>query len=150
MLDFIAGTASDKIKEALTNQLHAIFCIGETLDERKANKHFQIIEEQLKNVLSHFTTENFKKIIIAYEPVWAIGTGETASPEQAQEMHAYIRKTISAIYSHEIAEQTSILYGGSCNAQNARVLFACKDVDGGLIGGASLKADDFCSIIHSF
>ena len=139
-----------KIKEAIANQLIPIFCIGETLDERKTLKHFAIIEQQLKNVLSHFTTEDFKKIIVAYEPVWAIGTGETASPEQAQEMHAHIRKTISVIYNHELAEQTSILYGGSCNAQNARVLFACPDVDGGLIGGASLKAEDFCSIIHSF
>lgn len=139
-----------KIKEALINNLKPILCIGEVLAERKANKHFEVVSTQLSNVLKSFNSVEFSKFIIAYEPVWAIGTGETATAEQAQEMHAYIRTVISSIYSKTIADETSILYGGSCNAQNAQELFACKDVDGGLIGGASLKADDFCKIINSF
>lgn len=139
-----------KIKEALANNLKPIFCIGETLEERKLHNHFTTIETQLKNVLSHFTEEEFTKFIIAYEPVWAIGTGETATTEQAQEMHAFIRNVISKLFNFNSAQQTSILYGGSCNAQNAQTLFACADVDGGLIGGAALKADDFCAIVNSF
>jgi triosephosphate isomerase len=139
-----------KIKEALINNLKPILCIGEVLAERKADKHFEVVSAQLSNVLKSFTSVEFSKFIIAYEPVWAIGTGETATAEQAQEMHAYIRTVISSIYSKTIADETSILYGGSCNAQNAQELFACKDVDGGLIGGASLKAEDFCKIINSF
>ncbi len=150
---YFKETESDfvlKSKEALSNHIKPIYCIGETLIERKSNTHFEVVSDQLKNCLKEFTESDFSKFVIAYEPVWAIGTGETASPEQAQEMHAYIRTVISSIYSESIASQTSILYGGSCNAQNAQELFACKDVDGGLIGGASLKADDFCKIIDSF
>ncbi len=139
-----------KIKEALHNQLRPIFCIGETLQERQANHHFKIITEQLTTVLAKFTEQEFSKFVIAYEPVWAIGTGETASPKQAQEVHEFIRTVIAGIYSKQTADQTSILYGGSCNAQNAQELFSCADVDGGLIGGASLKADDFRKIIYSF
>ena len=139
-----------KSKEALANHIKPIYCIGETLAERKSNNHFEVVSAQLKNCLKEFTEADFSKFVIAYEPVWAIGTGETASPAQAQEMHAHIRMVLSSIYSESTANQTSILYGGSCNAQNAQELFACKDVDGGLIGGASLKADDFCKIVDSF
>lgn len=139
-----------KIKQALQNNIKPILCVGETHHERKTENHFKVITEQLTSVLSHFSKEEFANFVIAYEPVWAIGTGETASPAQAQEIHEFIRTIISGVYTHEIAENTSILYGGSCNPQNAQELFSCKDVDGGLIGGASLKADDFCKIIFSF
>lgn len=139
-----------KIKEALKNNLQPIFCIGETIHERKTNNHFKVITEQLTNVLKEFTVEEFSRFVLAYEPVWAIGTGETATSEQAQEMHAFIRNIVTDIYDSSIAGNVSILYGGSCNAQNAQELFTCPDVDGGLIGGASLKADDFCKIIFSF
>lgn len=139
-----------KIKEALKENVKPIFCIGETLEERNANNHFEIITQQLIQVLATVSDKDFENIIIAYEPVWAIGTGLTATTEQAQEMHAHIRATISKIYNAEVASSTSILYGGSCNAQNAKSLFACPDVDGGLIGGASLKASDFFEIITSF
>jgi triosephosphate isomerase len=139
-----------KIKSALHNNLKPIFCIGETLDERQANMHFTVVANQLSEVLTSFTDTEFSNIVIAYEPVWAIGTGETATSAQAQEMHAFIRKEIAQLYAKAIAQETTILYGGSCNAQNAQELFACEDVDGGLIGGASLKADDFCKITASF
>ncbi len=139
-----------KIKEALKHNLHPVFCIGETIHERKTDNHFKIVTEQLTNVLNQFSLEEFSRFVLAYEPVWAIGTGETATSKQAQEMHAFIRSVVTDIYDSTIANNVSILYGGSCNAQNARELFACKDVDGGLIGGASLNADDFCKIIFSF
>lgn len=139
-----------KIKEALLNNLNPILCVGETLQERKANQHFKIITHQLTTVLSALTQQEFFNCMLAYEPVWAIGTGETASPEQAQEIHEFIRTIITGLYSKQTAEATSILYGGSCNAQNAKALFSGKDVDGGLIGGASLKADEFCNIMASF
>lgn len=139
-----------KIQQAFKNNLHVIFCFGEVLEERKNGKHFETVKQQLENVLNNFSEKDLNNIYLAYEPVWAIGTGETATPQQAQEMHAYIRKTIGQFFSVEAAENISILYGGSCNAQNAVELFACEDVDGGLIGGASLKADDFCKIIASF
>ncbi|MBA3679653.1 MAG: triose-phosphate isomerase [Bacteroidetes bacterium] len=139
-----------KIQHAFKNNLHVIFCFGEVLEERKSEKHFDIVKQQLENVLKNFSEKDLDKIYLAYEPVWAIGTGETATPQQAQEMHAYIRKVIGQIFSTKAAENISILYGGSCNAQNAAELFSCADVDGGLIGGASLKADDFCKIIASF
>ena len=138
-----------KIKSALQNNLKPIFCIGETLTQRQTNAHFAIVAEQLSAVLTSFTNTEFSNIVIAYEPVWAIGTGETATSAQAQEMHAFIRKEITQLYSNAIGQETTILYGGSCNAQNAQELFACEDVDGGLIGGASLKADDFCKIATS-
>ena len=140
---------SQKINMAIQYSLTPVFCIGELLEERNSAIHFKIIEQQLTNEIFHLSPDDFKKCIIAYEPVWAIGTGLTASPEQAQEMHAFIRATISTKYSKEIAEQTSILYGGSCNDQNAKQIFALPDVDGGLIGGASLKSRSFVNIIKS-
>jgi triosephosphate isomerase len=139
-----------KIKEALASHIKPIFCVGETIHERKTDNYFKVITEQLTTVLEKFTEQEFSNFVIAYEPVWAIGTGETATPTQAQEIHEFIRTVISGMYSEQTANKTSILYGGSCNPQNAQELFACKDVDGGLIGGASLKADDFCKIIYSF
>lgn len=139
-----------KIKEALKNNIQPILCIGETIHERKTENHFKVITEQLTNVLKEFCIEEFTKFVLAYEPVWAIGTGETATADQAQEMHSFIRNIVSDIYDSSRASNVSILYGGSCNAQNAQELFASPDVDGGLIGGASLKADDFCKIIGSF
>lgn len=140
----------EKIKRALENNLSPIFCIGENLEQRQTNTHFEIVDKQLQNVLSHFKAADLEKLIIAYEPVWAIGTGVTATSEQAQEMHLHIRKTIAELFNPEFSNHLPILYGGSCNAQNAKELFACADVDGGLIGGASLKAVDFCTIINSF
>lgn len=139
-----------KIEQALLHDLKIIFCFGEKLEERKSSQHFETVRQQLNEVLSTFPIEHIHQLILAYEPVWAIGTGETASPEQAQEMHAFIRVQVASIFSKEAAQNLSILYGGSCNAQNAKQLFACKDVDGGLIGGASLKSEDFCTIINSF
>ncbi|PBQ31204.1 triose-phosphate isomerase [Sphingobacteriaceae bacterium] len=139
-----------KIDQALKSNLNVIFCFGEVLAERKAEQHFEVVRKQLESVLNHFPKDKITQLVLAYEPVWAIGTGETASPEQAQEMHAFIRRVIGEIFSEDIANEMPILYGGSCNAQNAKELFSCPDVDGGLIGGASLKADDFCIIMESF
>ncbi|PLX11763.1 MAG: triose-phosphate isomerase [Marinilabiliales bacterium] len=139
-----------KAERLLENDISPIFCIGELLEEREANNHFNVVEEQLNNSVFKFNKDEFSNIILAYEPVWAIGTGKTATPEQAQEMHAFIRGLIAKKYDKETAENTSILYGGSCNAENAKELFSQKDVDGGLIGGASLKAKDFTKIIYSF
>ena len=141
---------NEKVKLALENNLTPIFCIGEVLEERESGKHFEIVKSQLEKALFSFSTEDFGKIVLAYEPVWAIGTGKTATSEQAQEIHAFIRKTIAEKYGEEVADNTSILYGGSCNPGNAKELFANPDVDGGLIGGASLKAQDFVSIITAF
>lgn len=135
---------------ALQNNLTPIFCIGEVLQEREADKHFEVVRKQVEQALFHLSTEDFKKIILAYEPVWAIGTGRTASPDQAQEMHAFIRKIVAEKYGKEVANDTSILYGGSCKPSNAAELFANPDVDGGLIGGASLKVEDFSGIIAAF
>jgi triosephosphate isomerase (TIM) len=139
-----------KIQQALLNNLKIIFCFGEQLNERKNNLQFETVKNQLEEVLTHFPKERMDDLVLAYEPVWAIGTGETASPQQAQEMHHFVRSIIPVIFNSPQASNISILYGGSCNAQNAAELFACSDVDGGLIGGASLKADDFCKIIASF
>ncbi len=139
-----------KINQALAQNLKIIFCFGEKLTERKNNQHFVTVEAQLQGVLHDFPKGKTENLILAYEPVWAIGTGETATPQQAQEMHAFVRNKISQLFSKEVAASTVILYGGSCNAQNAAELFACMDVDGGLIGGASLKAEDFCKIAQSF
>ena len=140
---------SQKINISIQHSLTPVFCIGESLEERNSAKHFEIIEQQLTNEIFHLSAADFKKCILAYEPVWAIGTGLTASPEQAQEIHAFIRTSIRKKYSQEIAEHTSILYGGSCNDQNATQIFALPDVDGGLIGGASLKSRSFVNIIKS-
>ena len=138
-----------KVAQALANQLEIIFCIGEVLAEREAGKHFEVVKSQLENGLFQLSPEEFSHIILAYEPVWAIGTGKTATSAQAQEMHAFIRKVLTEKYGKEIAENTSILYGGSCNAGNADAIFSNPDVDGGLIGGASLKAADFFEIIKA-
>jgi len=140
----------EKAKLALKAQLTPIFCIGENLEERNAGKHKETVKNQLTAAVFQLQAVEFAKIILAYEPVWAIGTGVTASSEQAQEMHQFIRTEINKKYGQEISEAMVILYGGSCNPQNAKELFACKDVDGGLIGGASLKASDFKAIINSF
>lgn len=136
-----------KVARALENELEVIFCVGEVLTEREADRHFEVVKSQLVNGLFQLSAEEFAHIVIAYEPVWAIGTGKTATSAQAQEMHAFIRNVIAGKYGQEVAENTSILYGGSCNAKNADELFTNPDVDGGLIGGASLKAEDFSVII---
>jgi len=137
---------SRKVKTALKNNMKVLFCFGEELEDRKSNNHFNIVEHQLKNALFDLQKNEWKNIILAYEPIWAIGTGETASPEQAQEMHAFIRKTISNAYNASLAEEVSILYGGSVKPVNAAEIFAQPDVDGGLIGGASLNAESFVTI----
>lgn len=139
----------EKVDIALQNGLKVIFCVGEKLDERKSNVHFSVIEKQIKDSLFHLSAEQFASIVVAYEPVWAIGTGETATSDQAQEVHAFIRSLLSDKFGADVAETTSILYGGSCKPSNAAELFACKDVDGGLIGGASLVVEDFVSIIKA-
>ena len=139
-----------KIRLALEAGIRPIFCVGENLEERNAGKHFDVVGGQIEEVLFQFNSEAMKKIVIAYEPVWAIGTGVTATSEQAQEIHAFIRKFLAERFGSEVAEATSILYGGSCKPSNARELFACKDIDGGLIGGAALKAEDFIGIAKSY
>ena len=140
---------TQKAELLLKYDILPIFCCGELLPDREAAKHFEIVKQQLENALFNLDPLDFAKIIIAYEPVWAIGTGVTATSQQAQEMHAYIRSLISEKYGKEIAKNTSILYGGSCNAENAKELFANADVDGGLIGGACLKAGYFLKNIES-
>ena len=139
-----------KVKLALANGLKPIFCIGEVLEERESSKHFDVVKKQIENGVFELTAEEFKNIVLAYEPVWAIGTGKTASSDQAQEMHKFIRDTVAAKYGKTVAEETSILYGGSCKASNAKELFANPDVDGGLIGGAALVATEFLGIITGF
>ncbi|NDV46304.1 triose-phosphate isomerase [Paludibacter sp. 221] len=139
-----------KVELALKNELRPIFCIGEVLEERENNIFFEVVKSQIVESLFGLSADDFSKIVLAYEPVWAIGTGKTATPAQAQEMHAFIRKTIAEKYGNEIADNTTILYGGSANPGNAKELFSNPDVDGGLIGGASLKAADFKAIIDSF
>jgi len=139
-----------KVELALENGLTPIFCIGEVLAEREAGKQFEVVEKQVKDALFSLSSEDFSKLILAYEPVWAIGTGKTASAAQAQEIHAFIRGVLAAKYGKEIANNCSILYGGSCKASNAKELFANPDVDGGLIGGAALKVEDFMGIIEAF
>jgi len=138
-----------KAVAALDKNMRIIFCFGEELEDRKLGNHFSVVESQLKNALFDLDASSWGKIILAYEPVWAIGTGETASPEQAQEMHAFIRKTIALAYDTSIANTVSILYGGSVKPGNAKEIFSKPDVDGGLIGGASLVADDFITIIKA-
>ncbi len=138
-----------KVNTALKNQLEIIFCFGEELADRKSENYFTIVENQLKNALFHLSEKEWNGIILAYEPVWAIGTGETASPEQAQEMHAFIRKIVAEKYGDNLANSISILYGGSVKPTNAQEIFSKPDVDGGLIGGAALKAEDFTAIIKA-
>ncbi len=140
----------EKVQLALANNLKPIFCIGELKEEREANKQNEVVKAQLEGSVFNLSAEEFGKIVLAYEPVWAIGTGLTATPAQAQEIHAYIRGLVAEKYGKEVAENTTILYGGSCNPGNAKELFANPDVDGGLIGGASLKAADFKAIIDAF
>ncbi len=138
-----------KVDAALKAGMRIIFCFGEELQQRKSGDHFKVVEGQLKNALFHLPVNAWNHIVLAYEPVWAIGTGETASPEQAQEMHAFIRKTLTETYDKSIAEGVSILYGGSVKPGNAEEIFSKKDVDGGLIGGASLVAADFAAIVSA-
>ena len=140
----------EKVDLALANGLQVIFCIGEVLEQREAGKQNEVVEAQVKNALFHLSAEEFGRIVLAYEPVWAIGTGKTATSAQAEEIHAYIRSVVAAKYGQQVADDTTILYGGSCKASNAPELFAQPDVDGGLIGGASLKAEDFHGIIAAF
>lgn len=141
---------SKKIRAALQCNLFPIYCCGETLPERKNENQLRVVQKQLENGIFMLDPDEIKKTIIAYEPVWAIGTGVTATHDQAQKMHAFIRQLLNKKYGEHIAAEYVILYGGSCNAGNARELFANPDVDGGLIGGASLKAEDFISIVNSF
>lgn len=139
-----------KTNVVLVNSLKPIFCIGETLEEREGNRFFEVIKSQLSEGLFHLQKEQFAQVVLAYEPVWAIGTGKTASSAQAQEIHAFIRQEIATKYGQETADETTILYGGSCNTKNAHELFSQPDIDGGLIGGASLKSRDFVDIIKAF
>ncbi|QRM87918.1 triose-phosphate isomerase [Lacinutrix sp. WUR7] len=139
-----------KVDTALAHDLRVIFCFGEELADRKANNHENVVASQIQNALFHLDASAFKNIVLAYEPVWAIGTGETASPEQAQDMHAFIRKTLDTKYGTETANSVSILYGGSVKPANAKEIFSKPDVDGGLIGGAALNAEDFYAIVNAF
>lgn len=141
---------ADKVKFALDNGLTPIFCCGEKLETREAGDHERLVSSQVEKALFNLSEEEIKKVVIAYEPVWAIGTGKTASAEQAQEMHAFIRNQIASKYDQGIADEISILYGGSVKPENAKEIFSQPDVDGGLIGGASLKSRDFTNIIKAF
>lgn len=143
-------TLRAKVRLALDNGLTPIFCIGEVLEQRENGTYFDVVKAQVEEGLFNLSAEEFGKIILAYEPVWAIGTGKTATDDQAQEMHAFIRKTIADKYGAEVADNTSILYGGSCKPTNAKQLFAKPDVDGGLIGGAALKCESFMGIVNAF
>lgn len=138
---------AQKVDQALAAGLKVIFCVGEQQAERESSRYFEIVDTQLREALGHLTREQMQQVVIAYEPVWAIGTGLTATPDQAQEMHHHIRQTVASLYDTELADLTTILYGGSCKAENAEALFSQHDVDGGLIGGAALKADSFLPII---
>ncbi len=138
-----------KVDVALKHNLIPIYCCGEPLEVRERNEHEVLVKQQVEESLFHLDTETIKKIVIAYEPVWAIGTGKTANAQQAQDMHAVIRKHLASKYGQAVADSISILYGGSVNAANAKELFACADVDGGLVGGASLKSREFVEIIKS-
>ncbi|WP_306352395.1 triose-phosphate isomerase [Flavobacterium sp. '19STA2R22 D10 B1'] len=140
---------AEKVNTALKYNFTIIFCFGEELKDRQSENHFNIVENQLREALFHLTVADWPNIVLAYEPVWAIGTGETASPEQAQEMHAFIRNTVKNQYGNATAESVSILYGGSVKPDNAKEIFSKPDVDGGLIGGAALKADDFLAIVNA-
>lgn len=141
---------AEKVNIALEHELIPIFCCGESLDIRKSGHHLEYVANQLKESLYHLSGETMKGIIIAYEPIWAIGTGETASPDQAQEMHAYLREALAKQYGAEVADEIPILYGGSVKPNNAKEIFSQPDVDGGLVGGASLDSAGFAEIINSF
>jgi triosephosphate isomerase len=140
---------AEKVNAAIENELEIIFCFGELLEDRKSENHFNVVKSQLEKGLFHLDAISWNNIVLAYEPVWAIGTGETASPEQAQEMHAFIRKLLQEKYTTVVADNTSILYGGSVKPSNAEEIFSKEDVDGGLIGGASLNVEDFTAIIKA-
>ncbi len=140
---------AEKINLCLQNFITPIFCCGEALSIRDAGSQNQFVETQLRESLFHLSAKDIKNIIVAYEPIWAIGTGKTATTEQAQEMHAHLRSILAGQYGGDVADQVSILYGGSVKANNAKEIFNCRDVDGGLVGGASLIADDFIRIISS-
>lgn len=144
--DFILA---EKVTTALKHDMTVIFCFGEELKDRQNKQHFNVVENQLRDGLFHIQNDDWEKIVLAYEPVWAIGTGETASPEQAQEMHQFIREVVQKRYGNDIADKVSILYGGSVKPENAKEIFSKPDVDGGLIGGAALKAADFAAIVSS-
>ncbi len=151
--EYFGENATDiakKVDAVIAQGLTPIYCCGEVKEERESGKQNEIVGGQIESELFHLSPENFEKVVIAYEPVWAIGTGLTASPDQAQDMHAFIRGFISEKYGQDIASETSILYGGSCKPSNAAEIFGKADVDGGLIGGASLKAEDFIGIITAF
>lgn len=142
-------TLEKKVRLALDHNLKVIFCIGENLEEREAGKHFAVVDGQIEHSLFSLSAEELTNVVLAYEPVWAIGTGKTATAEQAQEIHHHIRETLAKKYGEKVAQEVPILYGGSCNAENAPELFAKEDVDGGLIGGASLSSDKFIPIIEA-
>ncbi|KQS91441.1 triose-phosphate isomerase [Chryseobacterium sp. Leaf394] len=143
-------SCNKKVKLALDKGLIPVYCNGETLEQRKAGQHFDVVKTQTETALFTLSAEEIKKVVIAYEPVWAIGTGETATPEQAQEIHAHIRSSIAEKYGQEVADEVSILYGGSVKPDNAKEIFSQPDIDGGLIGGAALKVEDFSKIIEGF
>ena len=143
-------TVAAKVDQLLKHGLKPIVCVGEVLEEREANRQFEVVKQQVEEGLFHLDAEQLQQVVIAYEPVWAIGTGKTATPEQAQEIHHYIRTLLAQKYGDAVADEISILYGGSCKPSNAKELFACPDIDGGLIGGASLKAEDFIGIVTAF
>jgi len=140
---------ASKTDTALKHDMTVIFCFGEELKDRQSGNHFNIVENQLRDGLFHLEAKSWENIVLAYEPVWAIGTGETASPEQAQEMHEFIRETVRKQFGSDVAEDVSILYGGSVKPDNAKEIFGKPDVDGGLIGGAALKAVDFAAIVNA-
>jgi len=139
-----------KVDKALEERMKIIFCFGEKWEDRSIDNHFIVVENQIINALFHIENENWESIVLAYEPVWAIGTGQTASPEQAQEMHAFIRNLVKEHYNSTISEEVSILYGGSVKPENAKEIFGKNDVDGGLIGGAALNAGNFMAIVNAF
>jgi triosephosphate isomerase len=140
---------ANKVSTALEHDMTVIFCFGEELKDRESKNHFNVVENQLRDGLFQIVAKDWNQIVLAYEPVWAIGTGETASPEQVQEMHQFIRETVRNAFGSDIAEDVSILYGGSVKPDNAKEIFSNPDVDGGLIGGAALKADDFVAIVNA-
>jgi triosephosphate isomerase len=143
------ASLATKVDAAFDAELAVIFCVGETLAERKSGQQTAVVQQQLTEALGHLNAADWDNLVIAYEPVWAIGTGETASPAQAQDMHAHIRQVIHQLVGSAVAEATPILYGGSVKASNAAELFAQPDVDGGLVGGASLQAEEFVSIVQA-
>ena len=140
---------ASKVNTALEHDMRVIFCFGEELKDRQSKNHFNVVANQLKDGLFHIEAKDWESIVLAYEPVWAIGTGETASPEQVQEMHEFIRETVRKAFGNTIADNVSILYGGSVKPDNAKEIFSKPDVDGGLIGGAALKSDDFVAIVNA-